>query len=183
MPATLTDFDAPRVWIGCLACYNAGYLTGDWHDADVAALVTPEDLHSKETDHEELWVMDHDNFLGLIEGECSPSHATEMAELLSEIPPYERQPFAIWFSVYADDNADPARLVEEFRDAFCGEWRSEADYAQEQAEEQMDEERKELLTQWPFTDIDWERASHHLFTGGYSAEDAPGGGIYVFYIG
>ena len=26
----------PRVWIGCLACYNEGNLVGDWFDADVA---------------------------------------------------------------------------------------------------------------------------------------------------
>ncbi|MFF9644754.1 antirestriction protein ArdA [Kitasatospora aureofaciens] len=182
MPATLTDIDAPRVWIGCLACYNAGHLTGDWHDADVADLVTAEDLHAKPTDHEELWVMDHDNFLGLIEGECSPSYATEMAELLAEIPPYERQPFAIWFSTYADDDADPVKLVSEFQDAFCGEWRSEGAYAQEHAEMGMDETERERLREWPFNSIDWEYAAREIFSSGFSSEDAPGGGIYVFNI-
>ncbi|MEU9044125.1 antirestriction protein ArdA [Kitasatospora sp. NPDC048343] len=183
MPETLTDLDAPRVWIGCLACYNAGDLTGDWHDADVADLVTPEDLHSKPTDHEELWVMDHDNFLGLIEGECSPSHAAEMAELLAEIPASERQPFAVWFSTYAADDADPAAAVEEFRDAFMGEWDSEADFARERADVQMSDEEKQLTTSWPFNAINWDYASQELFSCGYDSEAAPGGGIYVFYIG
>ena len=26
----------PAVWIGCLACYNAGRLTGDWYQATEA---------------------------------------------------------------------------------------------------------------------------------------------------
>ena len=35
----------PRVWIGCLACYNAGSLVGDWFDAATADEVTTYDVH------------------------------------------------------------------------------------------------------------------------------------------
>ncbi|MGW2539658.1 antirestriction protein ArdA [Kitasatospora sp. NPDC001574] len=180
---TLIDFDAPRVWIGCLACYNDGRLTGEWYDADTADLVTPGDLHPSTTDHEELWVMDHEGFFGLIEGECSPSHAAEMAELLGEIPSDERHPFAVWLSTYGANTADPSGLVPEFRDAYFGTWPSEAHYAQERAENQMDEQQRELLKQWPFSEINWERAAQEIFSSGYDAEDAPDGGVYVFYIG
>lgn len=58
MRTTTTD---PAVWIGCLACYNAGRLTGDWYQATEADEVTPARLHGGvSTTHEELWVMDHD---------------------------------------------------------------------------------------------------------------------------
>lgn len=39
MTTTSTD-TTPRVWVGCLACYNAGRLVGDWHDASDADEVT-----------------------------------------------------------------------------------------------------------------------------------------------
>lgn len=45
-PTTITDVETtPRVWIGCLACYNEGRLVGDWHDALGADEVTSEDVH------------------------------------------------------------------------------------------------------------------------------------------
>ncbi|MFD7738031.1 antirestriction protein ArdA [Kitasatospora sp. NPDC059800] len=183
MPATLTTLDAPRVWIGCLACYNGGRLTGEWYDADTADLVAPEDLHIGATDHEELWVMDHEGFCGLLVGECSPSRAAELAELLAEIPPHERSAFAVWFSTYADDDANLSSVIEEFNDSFEGEWPSQAHFAQERAERQMSNEQEELMRTWPFNAIDWESAAMELFSSGYDSEEAPGGGVYVYLIG
>ncbi|MGW1836946.1 antirestriction protein ArdA [Streptomyces sp. NPDC002067] len=179
---TLACLDTPRVWIGCLACYNAGYLMGDWYDADTADLVTPGDLHGRETQHEELWVMDHENFHGTIAGECSPHHAAQIAETLREIPAHERRPFAAWFSEYGDIGDDLAKALERFRDQFRGEHDSEADFARERAEEGLAAEEQQLLTRWPFDAIDWERASRELFCGAYSSIDAPGGGVYVFDV-
>ncbi|MFE7124054.1 antirestriction protein ArdA [Streptomyces sp. NPDC057617] len=175
---TLTSLDTPRVWIGCLACYNAGHLQGDWYEADTADLVTPADLHGRETQHEELWVMDHDNFHGTITGECSPSHAAEIAEALAGLRDDEAPAFGAWFSEFGSD-MEPDQWVDQFRDEFRGFHDSEADFAREWFEATSDEEEKARLTQWPFNEIDWERASLDLFTGGFHAEDALGG-IYVF---
>ena len=36
----MTDANAPRVWIGCLECGNAGSLVGDWYDATEAGDIT-----------------------------------------------------------------------------------------------------------------------------------------------
>lgn len=48
---TITTTDTtPRVWIGCLACYNTGRLVGDWHDAIGAADVTTTDVHGRAVD-------------------------------------------------------------------------------------------------------------------------------------
>ncbi|MCY0946809.1 antirestriction protein ArdA [Streptomyces antarcticus] len=171
----------PRVWIGCLSCYNAGRLVGDWYEAETADDVTPDDLHGRATSHEELWVFDHEYFYGAIESECSPHEAAEIARALSELTDDESGAFAAWFTSYAErDERD--EWVEKFRDAYRGFHDSEADFAREWFEETSSEEEVERLTQWPYRDIDWERASHELFTGGFSAEDAPGG-VHVFYVG
>jgi antirestriction protein len=177
---TLLNPDPPRIWIGCLACYNGGYLVGEWYDAEEGATITPKALHGRPTSHEELWVFDHENFLGLLDGECSPSHAAEVAEALAEVRAEERSAFTAWYSQHATPGTEPADCVEQFRDQFRGEWDSEADFAQEYASDTLGVEETALLTRWPFYEINWNRAADELFTGGYAAADAPGGRIYVF---
>ncbi|MFE4635076.1 antirestriction protein ArdA [Streptomyces sp. NPDC056773] len=169
----------PRVWIGCLACYNSGYLTGDWYDADTGDLVTPEDLHGGPTDHEELWVMDHDEFQGALEGECSPAHAAEIAEALQGLTHDELGPFSVWVAEWGDD-VDNAHWVDRFREEYRGFHESEGHYAQEWADDTSQDEDTERMTRWPWNSIDWDRAAEELFSGGLHAEPVSGGGVYVF---
>ncbi|MCZ4085462.1 MULTISPECIES: antirestriction protein ArdA [Streptomyces] len=168
----------PRVWIGCLACYNAGRLVGDWYEADTADLVTPDDLHGRSTSHEELWVMDHEGFCGALDGECSPDEAAEIAEALAELSEHEAAAFATWVEVFGEQS-ERTHWVEHFRDQYRGFHQSEAHFAQEWADDTCDPEDKERMTRWPFNEIDWERASHELFTGGFHAERVAGG-VHVF---
>ncbi|QXE37142.1 antirestriction protein ArdA [Streptomyces sp. GMY02] len=175
---TLTRIDTPRAWIGCLACYNAGRLTGEWYDADTADLVTPADLHGGETEHEELWVMDHEGFLGAISGECSPDYAAEVADALAGLRDDEAEAFAVWLSELGAD-IDRLHWVDQFRDEYRGFHQSEAHYAQEWAEETSTDEDKERMKRWPFNEIDWDRAAEELFSGGFHTERVSGG-IHVF---
>lgn len=78
---TTTATTTPAVWVGCLACYNNGRLTGDWVNAEDAATHTPCTRVDYGSPHEEWWVMDHEGFDGLLTGECSPMDAAELAEL------------------------------------------------------------------------------------------------------
>lgn len=189
--------ETPRVWIGCLGCYNAGNLIGEWFDAAEA----PQDmetfngtawapdatgvnrpglrLHVLEG-HEELWVFDHENFHGLLTGECSPSEAVRLAELIEAIETdgYPVEAFAAWQSNYGPSEIESYDDVSsDFADAYCGEYDSEEHYAQELAEE-LDLTPHEH--QWPASYIDWERATRDLFSGDYWSADAPTGGVYVF---
>lgn len=50
------------VWIGCLSCYNAGLLVGEWHNVEDTSEVTPDDLHDQPTSYEELLCFDHEGF-------------------------------------------------------------------------------------------------------------------------
>ena len=86
------SFDTtPRVWIGCLQCYNEGNLVGDWHNATDADEITTSQLHGRAIDpgtHEELWCLDHENLP--ITAECSPRDAAELARTLEDVPERER---------------------------------------------------------------------------------------------
>jgi hypothetical protein len=70
--------------------------------------------------------------------------------------------------------------VEQFEEAFCGEWASLGDYAEELATE-LGEVTGTQLAMWPFTCIDWERAGRELECGGdiWSTE-APSGRVWIF---
>lgn len=185
----------PRVWIGCLACYNAGRLVGQWIDADEAGELTPEALHvavSGQTiagqtyvagdpcPHEELWVMDHEGFGGMLTGECSPAEAQRMAELLAQVD----EPMA--FAAFVENmgrhyaSQDWEATVDQFGDAYCGEWDTEKAYAQDLADDICPSEAaRELTETWPFSCIDWEEAARELFMGDNWSASAPGG-VYVF---
>lgn len=74
--------DSPRAWVGCLACYNDGRLVGDWLDADGLEDSDTLEAICPRPDHEELWVMDHENLIG---GEMSPAEAARQARALEDL--------------------------------------------------------------------------------------------------
>lgn len=133
----------PRVWIGSLAAYNEGDLLGDWFDAIDAPLTpeewvdamierrhlmtavtaTPDHRAALARQHEEIWVFDHENFLGLLKGECSPSTAQELAQQLEDQPDDRREAFAAWVG----DGNDAST----FDDHFEGIYETFRDYLYE----------------------------------------------------
>lgn len=134
-----------KVWVGCLGCYNAGVLRGEWVDAIEAGDVTPATLntangltnnvgyHLAEA-HEELWVMDFEGFDGLLTGECSPSEAQKIAEKIEELES-EDLPVAA-FAAWANNYHDPVYEldIDGFRDSYRGEWGSVREYVEDWAE-------------------------------------------------
>ena len=175
MGERLADSTEPRVWVGCLACYNAGRLTGEWVDALEAAAFVPCTLVDYGGPHEEFWVMDHENFQGFLKGECSPTEAQETAEVMSEIEesglPLEA--VALWVANVGVDLHDlDRRAVEE---AYEGEWDTEQEFAQEFAQEvaELDD------AVWPLTYIDWESATRELMCD-YTSLRSGSGRVYIF---
>lgn len=125
-----TTATRPSVWIGCLLCYNSGKLIGDWYPAADAAGVTTSALHGRpirpET-HEELWCMDSEGIP--VRYEMSPATATAWAEVLEGVAEYQRVPFDAWI-LDRDWHTDPdPALVNEFEEAYAGEWDDFDDYA------------------------------------------------------
>ncbi|WP_327292467.1 antirestriction protein ArdA [Streptomyces sp. NBC_01198] len=174
-----------RVWIGCLGCYNAGELVGNWSDAEFAGDVTPEQVHGGETDHEELWVFDHEGFLGALTGECSPGWAQQVAEGLSDIPEDGAPAFAIWLRLVESESYSPWEWANKFREQYRGEWGSQADYAENWFYDTAEPELQRLVADkvWPFDSIDWDAASEDMFVNGSEeAEASSNGGVYVFVL-
>jgi len=184
--------ETPEVWVGCLGCYNAGYLNGEWVDATEAEGVTVNHLHGADdpekraeilkadpyaAGHEELWCFDHQGFNGFLSGECSPMEAQRIAESIAAIPDYiETAAVAGWLDYTGNTLADFD--LESFEDDYAGQWDSREDYAQSYAEDigAIPDEAP-----WPACYIDWERAAAELFMDLHDAE-APGGGIYVYRV-
>jgi len=191
MPHPTPPTPRPAVWVGCLACYNAGALTGAWFDAvhapqemtvfNVAIIGTAGPAEhanaAGEGCHEELWCFDRENFAGLLVGECSPAQAVQLAELICELTGEGYPPSA--YAAYRDDIGSDYATLEGFRDAYCGEYDTEADYAQQLADELG--YCPTTVASWPLSCIDWHRAWRELHYGGdnYSAT-APAGGVYIF---
>lgn len=126
----------PQVWVGCVGCYAAGGLVGQWIDADLADTVTVTDLHRAlpspaphGTFHEELWCYDSE----LPGGERSPESAAEYGLRLAEIDEALRPAFLAWIRTGAHVvDADDLPIASAFEDSYCGEWESFQAFADEQ---------------------------------------------------
>lgn len=172
--------DELRVWVGCLGCYNAGALVGEWIDATEAETVTVAALHEAQrsevfradpyaASHEELWCFDTEGFGDLLTGECSPSEAQRIAEAVEAI---DYVPVAA-IAAYAGD-VGVEYALENAEEAWAGQWESREDFAQDYAESigAIDGEAS-----WPNGYIDWTAAARDLFMD-YTWHD----GGYVFRV-
>ena len=123
----------PRIYVACLAAYNAGILYGAWIDADQP----DDDLHAAVRDMlaaspvpgaEEWAIHDYEGFgpLRLSEWE-SITRVSAIAHGIAE----HGNAFAAWLSY--DESRGPID-VEAFEDAYRGEWDSLRAYAEDWAE-------------------------------------------------
>lgn len=166
----------PRVWVGCLGCYNAGRLVGRWVDAERAANLTSEELHGYPSAHDELWCLDTEGFpYGT--GEVSPSVASKWGELYGEVGEALWPALVSWVEsgCYVVD-ADELPCVSDFEERFCGCWESETDYANQLAEEMgvWDEVPEHLHS---YVDVQKWWRDERL---DYSITEAPNGGVCIF---
>lgn len=131
----------PRVWIGSLADYNNGTLTGEWIDAAVA----DEDLakaaravvaRSETPDAEEWAIFDYDDFGSWKPGEYEDiTLVATVARGIAEHGPA----FAAWAELH---DADPDMLAA-FQDSYLGEYDSPSTWAREVLGESEVEQRIE----------------------------------------
>lgn len=126
----------PRLYVACLASYNAGHLYGRWIDAaqpveSVQSEIQDMLRHSPEPGAEEWAIHDYEGFgsLSLSEFECIEAVA-EAARLIAEHGPV----FAALVEHFGGvSNLQEAR--DKFEDGYRGAYGSVADYAQELVEE------------------------------------------------
>jgi len=161
---------APRVYVACLASYNAGILHGEWIDAtdadELREAIQNMLERSPEPDAEEWAIHDFD-FHGV--------HIDEYADLdrVAEIGALIEEHGAA-FAAYADNVGIDHATADGFQDAFCGEWDSERAYAEELFDECH--EIPDDLANY----IDYEAFARDLFMGdNYSLVDSDGQ-LHVF---
>jgi antirestriction protein len=117
----------PRVWIGCLACYNEGELVGHWYDAVDADHVLPSDLHGCPTDHEEMWCLDTENVPG---GEMDPLTAARWGHVIESEVPMWRGAYLAWLDDQGITDPADAPTADGFSEILMGEWPTFEDFAE-----------------------------------------------------
>ena len=163
--------DGLRVWVGCLACYNAGNLRGDWVDALEAA-----DWACPIASHGEAWVMDSDGFGSV--GEMSPAAAVELAEWVDEA---QRDALVLVPAVvllhmrdeYGDD-------LEPLQDNYRGCWDSLREMIEADAAEGLYGEHLQWMAENQAGWVDWEQIKYDHEQGGDFIIVGCGDQLYVW---
>jgi len=164
--------DTPRIYVACLASYNAGHLHGEWIDATDADVIhegIAEMLEaSPEPGAEEWAIHDYEGFgpIKIDENE----DLDDLAELGAAIEEHGEA-----YAAYADNVGVEHATEEGFQDAYCGEYDSERAYAEELFDECYAHEIPETLRCY----IDYEAFARDLFMGDYFSVEADSG-VYVF---
>ena len=164
--------DTPRVYIRCLASYNAGHLHGKWIDAtdyDCIMEEIQEVLESSPEPGEEWAIHDYENFHGLELSEYeSIDRVAELGQLIAEHGPA--------FAAYANHVGVDYATEESFQDAYCGEWSSERAYGEHLFDEMYLHDVPDHVQPY----IDYDSFTRDLFINDNYSVDCPGG-IHVFY--
>lgn len=177
--ATVTE---PAVWIGCLACYNAGRLIGHWWPATEAGDVGLTSVHRgsgvnwRREGCEELWCLDIEGMP--ITREMDPLEAARWGALYEEVGPDQWPALCAWVrsGCYTAEGDTDFPVLSDFEESFAGHLDSFQVYAEGLADDcGLLADVPEDLQMY----IDMHRWARDLAYD-YTTEDAPGGGVFVF---
>ncbi|NEP51370.1 MAG: antirestriction protein ArdA [Moorea sp. SIO3C2] len=168
-----------KIYVACLASYNAGQLHGEWIDCDQDSDSIMEEIQemlkrSPQPNAEEWAIHGTEGF-----GDWTPSNlgqASMAAEMMSD----HGEAAIAWIENYAHDGLDPSEWNDRFQDQYYGEHESEKAFAEdliESLEETLSETTITYGTAWSY--LDFEAIARDLFICDYTSYDSSGG-IYVF---
>ena len=163
----------PAVYVGTYHKYNCGSIFGKWLDITAFAdydefLAVCRFLHRDEADPE-FMAQDYENFQEewYTEGFMSREEFDKIQEF-AELDEDEREAFEAFLDLKCDSDLS----VDDFREAYCGEWDSEEEFARNIVEEcGMLDNVPESLKDY----FDFERYADELFRYDYDFQDG-----YVF---
>ena len=178
--------DGPAIYAGFYGCFASGSLYGSWINLNEAKTadhingliellrLAASDEHKIENNLEEVMIQDCQGL---------PNICLDFAELesylesIDEISEDEKPAFDFYCSNFSE-----AQNADDFREAFCGYYESEEDYAQQLWEDCATKEEREAANRWPLNCIDWERAARELNYGGdmFSSNYISGHGYAIF---
>lgn len=148
----------PRVYVACLAAYNNGFLHGEWIDLEDAEHVRDDIRRILETSPvpgaEEYAIHDTDDFGSLRVEYSSPDELVAIADFIRE---YGQLGLAVLDYVCGD--LKNARIM--MQDQYVGEYKSEADFA-EQFHDEIEAHIDDRLRYY----IDWEAVARDMVLNG-----------------
>lgn len=162
-----------RIYVACLAAYNAGHLHGRWVDAlqteeAINAAIQEVLKSSPVRDAEEYAIHDHDGFQGLYVGEYeSIARVVEIAAFIDE-----RGELGAQLAVHYGDIECAETALE---DHYAGQYESVEDFARELTEETTD--IPENLAYY----IDYERMAFDLAINEVTAIELSYGEVHIFW--
>lgn len=190
----------PRIYVACLAAYNAGKLHGAWIDCDqdaddiqseIAEMLreSPEpnvtvehpDTGEQVPSAEEWAIHDYEGFgeWKLGENESIESIAA-YAAILADLDDSEAEAFQAWIDNQGSSNYDiDESSVDEFRENYQGCHNDLADYAQQWCEDTGSIPRD--LPTWLSCNIDWDGVGREFQMGGDIWTHRGEHGLHVFY--
>ena len=136
----LTYFDgSPAVYVGTYGKYASGSLRGVWLDLTTFAdydefLAVCRYIHRDEADPE-FMAQDFEGFPRewYTEGFMSEREFDLIREF-AELDDDEREAFEVYVAAFGSSR-DDVSIFDNFREAYCGKWSSEEDYAEQLAED------------------------------------------------
>ncbi len=168
-----------RIYVACLASYNAGTLYGKWIDAnqsadDILSEISAVLKGSKEPGAEEWAVHDYEGF-----GEISLSEWPDISRVatIANLIEEHGDAFGLWYESQDGQNVDAAEIEEKFLEQWQGAHDSKRDFADYLLEStgQLSE-----LPEWARGYFDFEAYARDLeMSGDYSFIRA-NGQVYAF---
>jgi antirestriction protein len=157
----------PKIYVACLASYNAGKLHGEWIDAaqdaeDLGKAIQAMLKASPAPGAEEWAIHDYEDFGGLAKTLGENPDLEEVAECAAAI---EEHGEAALF--YIEDQGE--WNAERFDEAYCGTYKDEEDYAYESAHS-----IEEISDHWDGY-IDWKKYAQDLFMCDYTSREGSEG--------
>lgn len=132
----------PQVCVACLACYNMGSHNNKWMDADdLQERWDYAEEHDRQDRagnfnqcpkpfHDEWAIHDYDGVPFLGENPDTP-YLIKVMRCIEE----HGEPFYEWFNLDPHNKSHHDDLSEAFEEAYCGEWESPKDFAEQMAED------------------------------------------------
>ncbi|MBK9324209.1 MAG: antirestriction protein ArdA [Bdellovibrionaceae bacterium] len=156
---------SPRIYVACLAAYNAGQLHGEWINADQESHEIYADIKSMlekspEASAEEWAVHDYEGFNSISLSEWPD---IERVSTLAKLIVAHGEPFSIWYQNQDGSNFDVSDLEEMFLEQWQGSYESDTDFAYKLLEESG--QLSELPT-WAQNYFDYESYARDLHLGG-----------------
>jgi antirestriction protein len=191
LPATInaTHTHAPRVWAGCLHCYNSGRLVGAWYDAaDIADDPHAFDVERIHRDGGSLSTPEceeHGCFdleLNPTPGEMDLLEAARWGEVYLDLDaPHLWSALCAWVAagMYTEDSRG-IPCIPDFLEAYGGHWNTWEDFAYDLIDQTIDMSSWDETAQRYFNYNSFVRDLKYDYTVEESGRFSGEPGVYIF---